>query len=153
VKIDYTCKDLPVFAKYGKTLFPEARFITSDEEARQQEYDFVLMSGSIHYVENWQELLQLCKEVASGYTYITRVPTIHHTPSYVMVQRPYKYGYNTEYVGWCINRLEFLREASKAGLELVREFVVEDPPSIHNAPEQCDYWGYLFSSRPIEMRK
>jgi hypothetical protein len=75
---------------------------------------------------------------------VTRLPIVHQAPSYVMVQRPYQYGYNTEYLGWCLNRAEFLQCAQKTGLKLIREFVVEQLPPVHRAPEQPEHWGFLF---------
>jgi hypothetical protein len=49
-----------------------------------------------------------------------------------------------EYLGWCLNKAEFLAEASKLGLTLVREFVIGEQPPIANAPEPCQYRGFLF---------
>jgi len=72
------------------------------------------------------------------------MPFVLQAPSFVFVQRPYMYGYNTEYLGWCLNLTDFLNETSRLGLELVREFVVGERPRIINAPEQCQYRGFLF---------
>jgi putative methyltransferase (TIGR04325 family) len=144
LSIDYTCKDLPLLAEHGQKLFPEAHFTASDDCLNRQ-YDFVLVSSSLQYAERWQDTLTRLAAATVGYLFVTRLPVIHRLPSYVVVQRPYGFGYNTEYLGWCINRSELLACARAAGLELVREFVIEAPPSIHRAPEPCDYWGFLFS--------
>jgi hypothetical protein len=61
-----------------------------------------------------------------------------------MVQRPYQYGYDTEYLGWCFNKYEFLDTAKSIGLFLVREFFAQESSLIHNAPEQPIYYGFLF---------
>ncbi len=141
--IRYHCKDLPLLANYGQQLFPEARFY-SDDTALNQQYDFALASSSLQYARDWHGTLSGLAQATTGYLFITRLPIIHHTDSFVVVQRAYAYGYNTEYLGWCINRSQLLGCAHAAGLELVREFVIEYPPPIYHAPERCDYWGFLF---------
>lgn len=141
VQIKYHCKDVPILAEYGRQLFPDQYFY-SDKSCLERKYDFVLASTSIHYTEDWQSLLAGLAEATQHYLYITRLPTVLHTPSYVFVQRAY--AYNTEYLGWCLNRDRLLSEAEKIGLELIREFVIAETPSILYAPEQCQYRGFLF---------
>ncbi|MEP7288289.1 MAG: methyltransferase, TIGR04325 family [Chloroflexota bacterium] len=143
VQIDYHCKDLPLLAEYGQKLFPEAHFYV-DDSWRNRQYDFVLASSSLQYSEDWKKSFAQLAECTADYLFVTRLPVVHHVPSYVMVQRPYQYGYDTEYLGWCINRTEIIDYSRTLGLELVREFVIEYPPVIQGAPEQCDYWGFLF---------
>ena len=145
VRIDYHCKDVPVLAEYGAQLFPEQHFYI-DESCLGRTYDFILASASVHYTEDWQGLLAGLARAAHGYLYITRLPTVLQAPSFVFIQRPYAYGYNTEYLGWCLNRASFLSEAEKSGLTMVREFVIAERPSIANAPEQCQFRGFLFRS-------
>ena len=143
VRIEYHCKDVPLLAEYGATLFPDQHFC-SDESCLARTYDFVLASTSLHYSEDWQQVLAGLAGATSGYLYITRLPTVARVPSYVFIQRPYAYGYNTEYLGWCLNKAEFLGEAGRLGLTLVREFVIGEQPPIANAPEPCQYRGFLF---------
>ena len=145
VRIDYHCKDVPVLAEYGAQLFPEQHFYT-DESCLERTYDFVTASASLHYTEDWQTLLAALAEATRGYLYVTRLPTVLQAPSFVFIQRPYAYGYNTEFLGWCLNRASFLSEAEESGLTVVREFVIAERPSIANAPEQCQYRGFLFQS-------
>ena len=143
LEIDYHCKDVPVLAEYGRSLFPKAHFYT-DETCLERQYDFVLASGSFQYSQDWASALKALAQATAGYIFVTRLPIVHQAPSYVMVQRPYQYGYNTEYLGWCLNRAEFLQCAQKTGLKLIREFVVEQLPPVHRAPEQPEHWGFLF---------
>ena len=145
VTIDYHCKDVPVLAHYGQELFPEAHFY-SDELCLKRQYDLVFASASLHYSQDWQDTLKKLAEATKGYLFITRLPTVHHVPSYVMVQRPYQYGYDTEYLGWCLNKDEFLSMAASFNLSLIREFVSQLSPYIHNAPAQPQYGGFLFAS-------
>lgn len=143
LEIDYHCKDVPVLAEYGRSLLPQAHFY-SDDSCLEQKYDFVLVSGSFQYFQDWISGLEKLANATSGYLFVTRLPVVQQVPSFVIVQRPYQYGYNTEYLGWCFNRGEFLQYAQKNGLELMREFVVEELPLIHRAPEQPQHWGFLF---------
>jgi putative methyltransferase (TIGR04325 family) len=143
VRIEYHCKEVPLLAEYGARLFPDQRFC-ADESCLERTYDFVLASGSLHYSEHWQRVLEGLARATAGYLYITRLPTVVHASSYVFIQRPYAYGYNTEYLGWCLNKAEFLAEARRLGLTLAREFVIGEQPLIANAPEACQYRGFLF---------
>ena len=142
VRIDYHCKDVPVLAEYGAQLFPEQHFYT-DDSYLERTYDIVMASTSMHYIKDWQGLLADLAGATQDYLYITGLPTVLHAPSFVFVQR----AYDTEYIGWCLNREEFLKCAETTGLELLREFLVGHKPFIHRAPEQNEYRGFLF--RPI----
>lgn len=145
IKIDYHCKDVPLLAEYGTQLFPEQHFY-KDEKCLRQVYDFVMASTSLHYVEDWQGLLADLTQATKAYLYIAHLPIVSQASSFVFVQRPYAYGYNTEYLAWCLNRECFLRHAEAIGLKLVREFIYGYRPLIYKAPEQNEYRGYLFKS-------
>jgi putative methyltransferase (TIGR04325 family) len=149
LKIDYHCKDVPVLAEYGQELFPQAHFYI-DDSCFQRQYDFVLASTSLHYSQDWRAVLRKLIQATGEYIFITQLPIVHRAPSFVMVQRPYEYGYDTEYLGWCLNREEFLQAAESMGAELVREFVVGYQPHIRDAPEQCEYRGYLFRATAVK---
>jgi len=143
VAINYHCKDVTVLAKYGTELFPEASFY-DNETCLGQHYDFVFASGSLQYSQDWRYTLNKLADSTSEYIFITRLPIVQNTSSFVMVQRPYQYGYDTEYLGWCFNKYEFLDTAKSIGLFLVREFFAQESSLIHNAPEQPIYYGFLF---------
>jgi putative methyltransferase (TIGR04325 family) len=149
LKIEYHCKDVPVLAEHGQTLFPEAYFY-ADETCLARQYDFVLVSTSLHYSQDWRSLLERLARATDGYLFVTQLPIVHQISSFVFVQRPYQYGYNTEYLGWCLNHDEFLKYAETAGLELMRQFVTGQQPVIHRAREQCQYYGFLF--RPFSKK-
>lgn len=143
INIDYHCKDVPILAEYGKKTLTEGSFY-SDDSCLQRRYDFVLASTSLQYSQDWMTTLRGLAKSTTGYLLITRLPIIQIKDSFVMVQRPYRYGYNTEYLGWCLNRQEFLKVCLENQLQLIREFVVEPLPTIHKAPEQPEHWGFLF---------
>jgi len=149
VQIDYHCKDVPLLCEYGAKLFPKQKFYV-DESCFDRTYDFVLASTSLHYTEDWKTLVQRLADATAGYLYIAKLPSVQEVASFVFVQRPYQYGYNTEYLSWCLNRTEFLQTTERSGLELVREFVYGHRPLIHGAPEQNIYRGYLFRSHSRE---
>lgn len=143
VTIEYHCKDMPVLVEYGAQLFPHAHFYT-DTACLARTYDFVMASSSLHYSEDWLTVLQGLAKVCKAYLFITRLPTVLHAPDYVFIQRAYPFGYDTEYLGWCLNRTTFLNTASALGLRLVREFIIGERPPIVHAPEPCQYRGFLF---------
>jgi putative methyltransferase (TIGR04325 family) len=148
LEIDYHCKDLPLLADYGRSLFPEATFHT-EESCLDRSYDLVLASASLHYWEKWQTALAGLTRATGKYLYVTQLPVVRRSPSFVYVQRPYRFGYETEYLSWCFNREEFLDAATSTGMKLQREFIVGHQPSIRNAPERCEYWGFLFRSNHL----
>ncbi|MFZ5865759.1 MAG: methyltransferase, TIGR04325 family [Thermodesulfobacteriota bacterium] len=143
VEIQYHCRDLPTLVAQGARTLPDQKFY-ADESCLDQTYDFVLASASLHYTEDWQRLLARLAKATRGLLLINRLVVCRDAASYVFVQRPYSFGYNTEYVGWCLNRQAFLEEARSNGLELVREFILADTPYIFRAPEQCRTQGFLF---------
>ncbi len=146
VEIDYHCRDLPYLCSYGAQLFPDQSFFFDDRWIGNT-YDLVMASSSLQYAEEWRELLfDLCR-VTSDLLFITDLPVVRRAPSFVFIQRPYHLGYNTEYIGWCLNEQELVRAVSAGGLTLRREFILGFKPVIRGAPEQNVYRGYLFQRR------
>ncbi len=147
LKLDYTVKEMPIFAEQGAQLLPEVRFCGDAQQALARQYDLVFASGSLHYEEDWHVLLAQLLEVAQKFVFLTRVP-MTTGPAFVYVQRPYAYGYDTEYPSWCINRDEFLSEVEKCGWQVDREVVTGERVEIVGAPEVVQYRGYLL--RPLD---
>ncbi|MCW3062147.1 MAG: hypothetical protein JWQ02_3968 [Capsulimonas sp.] len=145
LQLDYHCKDVPVLIEHGRRLLPQATFY-DDDECLKRSYDFVMASTSLHYSEDWRGTLQGLANAATGHVYITRLP-ITEGPAFVFVQRPYRYGYNSEYISWCLNRKEFLDAAESHGLRLLREVYIGERPQIHGAPAPSDFRGFLFEQR------
>jgi len=145
LRLEYHCKDVPVLAEHGKTLFPEAHFY-ADASCLERQYDFVLASGSMHYSEDWRGLLERLARATRGYCLLTRMPIVQQAASFAFVQRPYRFGYQTEYSSWCLNQSELLAQAAHHGLELVHAFVLGEAPEIVRAPEQNAYRGFLFKA-------
>ena len=150
VRFTYYCKEVPLLCQGGRELWPDATFYDDEEECFRHCYDLVLVSGSFQYAEDWKRLLARLASTTGSYLYITRLPVVHRVPSFVVVQRPSPYGYLTEYLGWFLNRAELLKHGADLGLELVREFLILERPFVQDAPEQCEYRGFLF--RPSANR-
>jgi hypothetical protein len=75
------------------------------------------------------------------------VPVVLQSPSFVVLQRAYRYGLGTEFLSWVLNRDELLETAAAAGMELVRELVFGERSDIRGSPEQDETRGYLFRPR------
>lgn len=146
LKIQYTCKETSEMCAIVKKLHTTGFFSDLSDIIFSQKYDFILASSSLHYEENWKNLLHRLAQCINGHGnfLVTYQPFVEKTPSFVFIQRPYQYGYQTEYLGWCLNKTEFLDEAAKAGLYCIQEFIIGYSPFIKGAPEQNQYMGFLF---------
>jgi len=151
LELDYHCRDLPLMCQRGRELLPEIGFHESVESCRGRQYDLVLSSSSLQYSENWREVAAQLTEMTGSYIYVTRIPIVRRVPSFVVLQRPHSVGYRTEYVGWFLNRQELLETFEAQGMELVREFLIQERPLVHHAPEQGEYRGFLW--RPTRRQE
>jgi putative methyltransferase (TIGR04325 family) len=145
VKLDYHCKELPAVCRQGRRLSPEVTFHESDA-CLGRGYDLVLASGAIQYAEDWTELLARLASAADRYLFVTKVP-VTEAPTFVTLQRAYDYGYDTEYLGWALNREEIRTAAQLAGVELVREFFLSAILNIPDAPGPIHHAGFLFAAK------
>lgn len=148
VSFDYHCKDVPLLCSAGRTLQSDFTFHENESSCFSRNYDLVVASSSIQYSKNWRAVFKSLANATHGWLYITRLPIVKKASSFVVLQRPYAHGYHTEYAGWFINRSEFLDHAESLGLVLFREFLVSESPYVKNAPDRCQYSGFLFSHSP-----
>ena len=144
IPISYTVADLPEVMAAGRTINPDVTFKPSDEALHSQLYDLVVASGSIQYVPDWRALVRRLVQATRHYLYIARVPTLRAARSFVATQRAHRYGYLTEYSGWCLNRAELLAAVAADGAELIDEFLLEEYGHLARAPEQPVGRGFLF---------
>ena len=142
--VDYHCRELPLVCESGRRLVPDVEFHDSDESGLARPYDIVVASSSLQYSEDWQSVVRSLAAVSCPYLFITRLPVVEHGPSFVVVQRPYHHGYLTEYLGWALNRDEFVAFVESLNLSLVREYVICGHPYVYGAPSQMEQRGYLF---------
>ena len=146
LKVDYHCRELPILAHHGPTKVPTGHFYDDDAPALARSYDLVMASGSLQYLRDWRDYLAKLASVAGEYLYVTRLPIVDHAESFVVLQRPHRRGYKTEYPGWFLNRSEFLEATAALRLTLLREFLVWEVAEVKGAPEQAGYRGFLFSA-------
>lgn len=149
VRIDFHVKEVPLMAEAGQQLNPEVHWY-DDDRCLERDYDLVMMTGSIPYIEDWVDVLQRLARSVKAYLFLFRFPIVEHGPSFVAIQRLY----NSEMLHQQLNQAELLTVVKDTGLTLVREFVVGDRPYIKNAPEQCEIRGWLFKREAdLEVQK
>lgn len=142
VAIDYHGVDVPLLCEAGRKAVPEATFHVG-ETAFDRKYDLVMASGALQYVEDWRDTFGKLAGAASRSLYLV-VPVVRSSPAFVIVQRPHKYGYLTEFVQWVFNRDDLVAAAESSGLELRREFLNEEMGPIRGTPERRATVGFLF---------
>src|SRR5207249_9864371 len=123
IKIDYHCLETPAICRAGREVLPEAVFYESEADCLQRQYDLVLVSGALQCFQDWKRVVQRLVHTFQSYLFITRLPVVRQASSFVVLQRPYQHGYETEYPNWFLNRQEFLDLMSSSGVELLREFL------------------------------
>ncbi len=144
LSLSYTVADLAPAIAAGRTVNPDVRFLDAGQPLPTEGYDLVFASGSIQYSADWMDLVRTLARHAQAYLFLTRLPVVNSAPSFVAAQRAHRYGYATEYRGWCLNRHELLATVSGAGGRLLREFVADELPYLMGAPEQPVSAGFLF---------
>ena len=148
VEIDYHCRDLAPLAARGRTMFAGATF-HDDDACLARRYDLVLASSSLQYHEDWRSTLAKLAAATGGFLLVTRMPVTLRAPGYIVVQRPHRHGYRTEYPGWVLHRDELIAAPVGLGLALQREFLIGERPRIPGAPSPCEYRGFLWRAAPV----
>jgi putative methyltransferase (TIGR04325 family) len=144
LELDYVVKDLGPLCEVGREVLPEVTFMTDETEALSRNYDLVFASSSLQYSRDLYGVLGRLCDAAAGWLMVTRSPFVDRHDDFVVVQRPHRYGYLTEYPAWFINRHRFIAAVEARGFGLDREFMLGERPYVANAPEQCLYRGFLF---------
>ncbi len=143
VPVDYHCLDLPGPCALGRELVPQADFYDHEPDALARRYDLVLCSSALHYFEDWRRVVRALAR-RTTLLYVARLQTVLSVPSYVVVQRPYRVGYRTQFLSWFLNRQELISCAEEAGFELLREFLYAEQWCVRGAPEEGRCRGFLF---------
>ena len=115
LELDYHSRDLPALVELDGSCSPGTRS-TPTTRASKAAYDLVVASSSLQYAEDWQSVAVGLAAATLMYLYITRVPIVFHSPSFVVLQRAQAYGYETEYLGWVLSRDELLAGGARRGL-------------------------------------
>jgi putative methyltransferase (TIGR04325 family) len=151
VELDYHCRDVPLLASAGAELLPEATF-HDDDRCLQRSYDLVLASGSLQYSRDWEAGLADLASAAGRYLFVTRLPVVSGHDEFVVVQHAGAAGYDTEYLGWVLNRERVVERAGQLGLRLVREFLTGERLRARGAPASGWLRGFLFAPEGGERR-
>lgn len=146
LEIEYHCKDLPAFCAEGRKLQPEAEFHDT-EACLARRYELVVASGSLQCSSDWKAVSSGLAEATGSYLYLTRMPMFVEHPSAVVRQHAAVHGFNDDLLGWFLNRDELVAHVESLGMELVREFYVDEYPFIPGAEEQAEARGFLFRKR------
>jgi putative methyltransferase (TIGR04325 family) len=144
VAFDYHVKDLPGLCEAGRSLAPDVTFHDGDETALARRYDFVIASSSIQYVRDPHAMLRRLCEASKEYLLITRTPFLEKHDDMLVVQRPHRYGYMTEYAGWFMNLDRFIQSAAENGFVLDRQFLIGEQPYLPDFEGPVQYYGLLF---------
>ena len=142
--LDYHSRDLPRLAAFGRQVLPEAEF-HDDDSCLDRTYDLVVASDSLQYSPDIAAILARLGQAAAPWLFVAQLPVAAAAESFVVLQRPDAYGYETEYLGWVVNRRELLAMAVDAGLVLEREFIAPGAIDAAGAPERPVYLrSFLF---------
>jgi len=150
LEIEYDSYDLPKMCEIARKLQPDIRAHENESDLVGNNYDLVLSSSSLHYVEDWREQLRKLAAFTHEFLYVARLQSIVVAPSFVALQRVFRDGY-TQFLSWCINRNEFVACAEECGLKLVREFVFAKPWTVRGAPEKPESRGFLFRRPGVKL--
>jgi putative methyltransferase (TIGR04325 family) len=134
LELEYHSRDLPGLVALGRELQPQHAF-HDDDVCLDRSYDLVVASSSLQYSPDWRATLAGLARATGGRLYLARVGVAVASPSFVVLQRVQAYGYETEYLGWVLNRDELLGELASLGLELERELLMPETIDAAGAPE------------------
>jgi putative methyltransferase (TIGR04325 family) len=143
VDVDYHSRDLPTLAALGRELLPWGTF-HEDDRCFDRTYDLVLASDSLQYARDLPGKLEQLGRAAARWLLVAQIPVVREATSFVVLQRPDSYGYDTEYLGWIVNRDALLQAAVAAGLVLEREFLAPGVIDAPGAPEPGHLHSFLF---------
>jgi putative methyltransferase (TIGR04325 family) len=143
VELDYHSRDLPRLAAFGREVLPDATF-HDDDSCLERTYDLVVASDSLQYAPQIEHALGRLAGAAAPWLFVAQLPVVKHAAAFVVLQRPDAYGYDTEYLGWVLNRTAFVEAAMAAGLHLEREFIAPGTIAADGAPETAYLRSFLF---------
>lgn len=143
-ELEYHVRDLTRLVALGHEVLPDAHF-HDDDSCLDRTYDLVVASDSLQYSPDYADMLARLAAATGRWLFVAQVPTARHAASFVVAQHPDAYGYDTDYLGWVINRGDLLAAAARTGLELEREFVAPGAIDAEGAPERPVYLrSFLF---------
>ncbi len=146
VSLDFTVKERADLCAAGRALLPEVSFTSSDDVCFGRRYDLVMANNSLQYAADWQASAHRLADAAESRLFIMGVPVVRRARSFVVVQRPQRHGLDADYISWVFNYDEFLRQVTRSGFVLQREFLAfgTDLQYYRKAPEASQVVGFLF---------
>jgi putative methyltransferase (TIGR04325 family) len=145
LELDYHVKETPTVCAQGRDLLPAVAF-HDDDRCLERRYDLVLASSSLQYAPDWRSLVTRLADAAQHRLFLARLPLVLRAEPFVVLQRAYQHGYETEYLGWVFSRPSLLDAVRAAGLQLEREFLLGARFSAAGAPEDpVDHRSFLFT--------
>ncbi|MSQ73423.1 MAG: hypothetical protein EXR27_19415 [Betaproteobacteria bacterium] len=138
VALEYHCRELPEIARLGRELSPKVIWHT-DDACLDQQYDLVILSSVLEYVQDWQALLHKASHAARFHVFLAGTPVVARVASYVAIQQLS----GTMMLYQPINKAELRSVITSGRLRLVREFQDVEHQYIDGAPEQPCYYGCL----------
>jgi putative methyltransferase (TIGR04325 family) len=145
VVLQYHCYDVPTLCSVGRTVLPDIHLTDNADEFAGRQFDLVVSSSAVHYFEDWRAEVRKLAAMTHEFLYISRVPIVTHSASFVVSHKIYHDGYE-EFQSWCINQQELLGCIEQCGLRLIREFVYYRKSIVRGASEQVDCRGFLFKA-------
>jgi putative methyltransferase (TIGR04325 family) len=152
-ELEYHVKEVAATCAVGRRVNPSVHF-HADDACLERPHDLVFLSAAFQYAEDWRGHLAQLAAATGRFLYVTRLPIAFETPSFVVMQRGARHGYEADFLAWVLNRSELLRSATDSGLTLVHEFLVGEDlvrealvgerVQIRGAPEQFESRGFLF---------
>jgi putative methyltransferase (TIGR04325 family) len=144
VRLDFTVKERPALCTAGRELLPEVSFTSSEDECFSRRYDLVVASNALQYAQDWRATVQRLADAAEQWLFITCLPVVHNSGSFIVVQRPQRHGLKADYISWVLNCGDFLAHVRASGFALDRIFIAGGTTSYRNAPEASESLGFLF---------
>lgn len=142
--LDFTVKERPALCEVGRELLPDVRFTSSDDDCFSRRYDLVMASNALQYTEDWQSMTRRLADAAQSWLFVTILPVVRKSRSFVVVQRPQRHGLKADYISWVLNYEEFLGHIRSLDFTLEREFLTGDSIRYRNGPGLSESLGLLF---------
>jgi putative methyltransferase (TIGR04325 family) len=147
VGFDYVVKEVDSLRRLANELNPSVEFSGSDEECFSRTYDFVMASGSVHYVRDWKAMVARLARAADTWLFINCLPVVRHAGGYVVAQRLHSLGFEEGFYSNVVNRDEFIAWVAEQDFALEREFLSWNTVSYRDAPEDSTGAGFLFKRK------
>lgn len=87
LSLQITVKERPELCRIGRELLPWVAFEETDEACFARSYDLVMASASLQYAEDWRLILSGMAESAQPWLFVSRLPVVRATPSFVVRPR------------------------------------------------------------------